>query len=500
MSGIYTNTQAIPLPILNGGTGQATAQLAINALLPAQGPHGGKFLTTDGINVTWATVSGSGTVTSVNVATNNGITVSGNPITTSGTLTFGLSDIAPAGNITLANGSYIHADYTTEANRPMFQSNVTNGNTIIEIIPNGTATRAGITIDSSSDQVNGPYLFTGMNVSSTAFIVDTITRGIGAPLPLWLGSNNIIGVAIGITGNVTVATSLTVNNDLKVTDNFTLGNGSYFTGDFTNFANRPKFQTNVVGGDTILGFVPNGAGTRSAITFDTASSQTNDAFMLVGMDVESDEFCVSTATRGTGTPAPLWLGANNIPSIWVDVDGAVTVLTSLKVNGNMTLANGSYIRGDFTATPNRPMFQSNVADGITILEVVPNGTATRAGITFDNSSNQTDDSYMYVGMNSSSDAYAVSTAIRGTGTPLPLWLGSNNLARIVIGTTGDVAVGKGAPSTTATTDFFQIPVTTGTPTGVPTTVVSGYAPMMADSGGSKLWVYIGGTWKYATLT
>lgn len=43
---------------------------------------------------TWQT-SGSGTVTSVDVAVNQGITVSGNPITSSGTITLGLGNITP---------------------------------------------------------------------------------------------------------------------------------------------------------------------------------------------------------------------------------------------------------------------------------------------------------------------------------------------------------------------------------------------------------------------
>jgi hypothetical protein len=61
------------------------------------------------------------------------------------------------------------------------------------------------------------------------------------------------------------------------------------------------------------------------------------------------------------------------------------------------------------------------------------------------------------------------------------------------------SLGSPSPATTATTGFGYIPVTTGTPTGVPV-AITGYVPMVADSGGDKLWVYIGGTWKYATLT
>jgi hypothetical protein len=55
------------LPIANGGTGQTTATAAINALLPSQSGNSGKYLTTDGTDTSWATVSGGGggTVTSV---------------------------------------------------------------------------------------------------------------------------------------------------------------------------------------------------------------------------------------------------------------------------------------------------------------------------------------------------------------------------------------------------------------------------------------------------
>lgn len=42
------------LPIANGGTGETTAQAAIDALVPDQTGNSGEFLTTDGTNVSWA--------------------------------------------------------------------------------------------------------------------------------------------------------------------------------------------------------------------------------------------------------------------------------------------------------------------------------------------------------------------------------------------------------------------------------------------------------------
>ena len=45
------------LPIANGGTGQTTANAALNALLPSQATNNGKYLQTDGTNATWTTVA-----------------------------------------------------------------------------------------------------------------------------------------------------------------------------------------------------------------------------------------------------------------------------------------------------------------------------------------------------------------------------------------------------------------------------------------------------------
>lgn len=45
------------LPIANGGTGQTTANAALNALLPSQTSNGGKYLQTDGTNTAWAGVT-----------------------------------------------------------------------------------------------------------------------------------------------------------------------------------------------------------------------------------------------------------------------------------------------------------------------------------------------------------------------------------------------------------------------------------------------------------
>ena len=53
----YVQTSDLPLDIAEGGTGQVTANDALNALLPDQTSETGKYLVTDGTNATWQSSS-----------------------------------------------------------------------------------------------------------------------------------------------------------------------------------------------------------------------------------------------------------------------------------------------------------------------------------------------------------------------------------------------------------------------------------------------------------
>jgi hypothetical protein len=62
------------LPVANGGTGQTTANAALNALLPTQATHSGEFLTTDGTDSSWAAAGGGGIVAGSFTGTLTGFT------------------------------------------------------------------------------------------------------------------------------------------------------------------------------------------------------------------------------------------------------------------------------------------------------------------------------------------------------------------------------------------------------------------------------------------
>jgi len=80
-----THSLSGTIDVANGGTGQTSTTAAINALLPTQATNSGKYLTTDGTNTSWGTVtSGVSSVTgSGNIASSGGSTPN---ITFTGTL------------------------------------------------------------------------------------------------------------------------------------------------------------------------------------------------------------------------------------------------------------------------------------------------------------------------------------------------------------------------------------------------------------------------------
>lgn len=65
------------LPIANGGTGQTTANAALNALLPSQATHAGKALISDGTNTAWTAISATAGGSDTQVQYNSGGSLTG---------------------------------------------------------------------------------------------------------------------------------------------------------------------------------------------------------------------------------------------------------------------------------------------------------------------------------------------------------------------------------------------------------------------------------------
>jgi len=163
------------LPVAAGGTGQTTANAAFNALAPSQTSNTGKYLTTDGTDTSWATV----TQTTFSAGT-TGFTPN---TATSGTVTL-------AGTLNVANGG---TGVTTSTG---------TGNTVLSASPTFTGTVVAPTIDAGVATA-----LTLQSAGTTAVTIDT--------------SQNV-----GI-GTTSPATKLVIEGGTS-TDQFRLGTGSNY--------------------------------------------------------------------------------------------------------------------------------------------------------------------------------------------------------------------------------------------------------------------------------
>jgi hypothetical protein len=166
------STLSDTVPIAKGGTGQVTAQAALNALLPSQAGASGKNLQSDGTNVSFVADAG-GSVTSVAATAGTGISVSGSPITTSGTLT--ITNTAPDQTVALTASTGI----STSGTYPNF--------TITNSAPDQTvaiAAGTGISVSGTypSFTVTNSSPSSGGTVTSVAATVPSVLSISGSPI------------------------------------------------------------------------------------------------------------------------------------------------------------------------------------------------------------------------------------------------------------------------------------------------------------------------------
>lgn len=141
------------------------------------------------------TTTSLGNVTLTNVTVSSGnVTVTGANV--SGNLTF------------TGTGNRITGDFSnaTVANRVMFQTSTTNGNTVINLIPNGTGTACAFGMDTDPTLTNSSTGAFNL-VASTDVRLSAGIRGTGSYLPMTFYTGGSERMRVDTSGNVGIGTS-----------------------------------------------------------------------------------------------------------------------------------------------------------------------------------------------------------------------------------------------------------------------------------------------------
>lgn len=424
-----TITLAGTLAVASGGTGTATPSLVAGTNITS--------ITGSWPNQT-INASGSGTVTSVAATGGTGISVSGSPITTSGTLT--ITNTAPDQTVALTQGgtTTITGTYPnfTISSADQFLGTVTSVTGTSPVVSSGGTTPA-ISLASGYGDTLNPYASKTANFvlaapNGTAG-VPTFRAVVAADIPTLNQSTTgsaatlTTGRTIAVTGDLAY-TSPSFNGSANVTAAGTLATVNANVGSFTNASVtvNAKGLVTAVSSGTAGGTVTSVAATVPAFLSVTGSPVTTSGTLAISLSGTA----LPVANGGTGVTTSTGSGNNVLstsPTLttpiidsaqfatvsgtapiypcraWVNFNGTGTV--AIRASGNVSSITDNGV-GDYTVNFTTAMSDANYAANCSTVY----GTTTRESVTFFSGTPSTTSirvltGYTYASPGSSDNAY-----------------------------------------------------------------------------------------------
>jgi hypothetical protein len=364
-SGVAANVSGT-VAIANGGTGATSASAARTALgattvganlFTLGDPSAIRFLRLNADNTVSAlsdsdfrtaigagTGSGGGTVTSVAVSGGTtGLTISGSPITTSGTITL-------AGTLAVANGGT--GATTASAARTSFG-----------------ATTVGANLFTLTDPSAVRFLRVNADNTVSSLSADDFRVAIGAGTGTGGGTVTSVAVSGGTTGLTVSGSPITSSGTITLSGTLNVANGG--TGATTASAARTALGASTVGANLFTLSNP------SAITFlrinaDNTTSALSASDFRTAIGVGSGSGTV-TSVSGTGSVSGITLS------------GTVTTSGNISLGGTLSVSASNFssqVAKTFLAAPNAssgtPTFRTIVASDIPTLNQSTTGNAATA--------------------------------------------------------------------------------------------------------------------------
>lgn len=320
-----------------------------------------------------------------------------------------------------------------------------------------------------------------------------------------------IGVATGTSLNLSSSKFIadTVGNLSLTRGVLAAGSDGAFTGTFTDglvldyVSPTARFSAGTTDG---FGWYNGGVGATTLMTLSSGSAltlgvqQTTQGSVVLANTAAG---AFSTTLKASNSASAAWTltlpttaGTNNY---WLKTDGSgntswtnsisTATGTSLALNGatlgtnNFAVTGTSYLNGKVGIGAN-PSASAQ-------LDITYNRSAISYAFSID----------AYNGAsfeNSLISFFDGAKSVLGNYQNFPFALYANNTEAMRIDGSKNVVVGTAAISTSATDGFLYLPTCAGSPTGV-ATAYTGRSPIVVDTTNNRLYINIGGTWKYAVL-